>query len=340
MINLKKILLLTTGGTIASTGRKEGLIPTYSAYDLLECVPELLFMASIHGIDIMKVDSSNMQPEYWRDIAIAVHRHYDAYDGFVITHGTDTIGYTSAALSYMLQGLSKPIVVTGAQKPISYFDTDAKKNLRLAVQFALKGLSGVFVAFGGKIILGTRAMKLRTRSYDAFVSVNYPYIAYLERDFLRVFTEHVPNNTGQFKLDISLNTNVLLVKLFPGFQPEIFDYAALNCQGVIVESFGVGGIPFEKRDVAAKIMDLALSGVSVVITTQCLEDGVNLDIYHVGKRLAGHPIISARDMNTEAILAKLMWALGKTSNQRKIKSIMEQPIAGDQNRQAELSFKN
>jgi len=337
---VKKMLLLATGGTIASTGAKEGLIPTHSAHDLLEYVPELLFMASINGIDIMKVDSSNMQPEYWRDIALAVYRHYDAYDGFIITHGTDTIGYTSAALSYMLQGSSKPIVVTGSQKPIGYFDTDAKKNLHLAVQFALEGVGGVFVAFGGKIILGTRAMKLRAKNYDAFVSVNYPYIAYLERASLRVFSQHVPNNTGDFKLDTSLNTNVLLVKLYPGFQPEIFDYAALNYQGVIVESFGVGGIPFEKRDVASKIMDMALSGVSVVITTQCLEDGVNLDIYHVGKRVAGHPIISARDMNTEAILAKLMWALGKTSNQAEVKSIMEQPIAGDQNRQVEQTLKN
>lgn len=326
---MKNILLLATGGTIASIPGEEGLAPGLTDHDLLRYFPDYNDTCQLHSLNLMNLDSTNMQPESWGEIARTVYQHYNRYDGFVITHGTDTLGYTSAALSYMLQNLAKPIVLTGSMVPIGFEETDAKRNLIDAVRFACEKIGGVYVVFDGKVISGTRAVKVRSKSYSAFMSINSPYIARMDGSHVH-YMERVPvRETGPVKLDTSLCTEVFLLKLYPGITPEIFDYIKENYRGIIIESYGNGGIPFEKRNLLPKINELIEAGVAVVITTQCLEEGTDLQRYEVGRKVSKKLIISSRDMNTEAIVTKLMWVLGKTENLDQVKDMMETPIANE-----------
>ncbi|PRS10110.1 L-asparaginase 1 [Bacillus atrophaeus] len=325
---MKKLLLLTTGGTIASVEGENGLAPAVKADELLSYVSQLDNDYTMETQSLMNLDSTNMQPEYWVKIAKAVEENYEAYDGFVITHGTDTMAYTSAALSYMLQHATKPIVITGSQIPITFKKTDAKKNITDAIRFACEGVGGVYVVFDGRVIQGTRAIKLRTKSYDAFESINYPYIAFINEDGIEYNKQMTPEREP-FAVDASLCTDVCLLKLHPGLKPEMLDALKSMYKGIVIESYGSGGIPFEERDLLTKINELIESGIVVVITTQCLEEGEDMSIYEVGRRVNQDLIIRSRNMNTEAIVPKLMWALGKSSDLVEVKKIMETPIADD-----------
>ncbi|NMD71041.1 asparaginase [Bacillus sp. DNRA2] len=326
---MKKLLLIATGGTIASIEGEEGLVPGLSADELLQ-----YFQAGDQNIDVtcqilMNRDSTNMQPEHWVSMAETVAQHYPDYDGFIITHGTDTLGYTSAALSYMLQDLGKPVVLTGSQVPISFKKTDAKKNLQDAVRFACEeDMGGVFVVFDGRVIIGTRAVKMRTKSFDAFESINHPYVAKISGDEIS-YSWKPTTPAGEFKVNTKLCPDVFLLKLYPGTKPEIFDYIKAHYKGVIIESFGNGGVPIEERSLLPKVKNLTESGLAVLISTQCLEEGHDLFLYEVGRKVAQYDVIVSGDMNTEAIVAKLMWALGQTSDPQAVKAIIETPIAWD-----------
>jgi L-asparaginase len=325
---MKKIIILSTGGTIASVENDDGLAPELSVKELVSHLPEFPDDIEIDGTVILNLDSTNMQPEHWVTIAEAIRSHFDDYDGFVITHGTDTLGYTAAALSYMLQDLSKPVVLTGSQVPISFEENDAEQNLADAIRFAREDVGGVFVVFDGRVIQGTRAIKMRTKSYDAFESINYPYVAFIDKG--DIFYNEKPQPSNEPLLyNTKLDTDVFLMKLYPGTKPELFDYVKSNYKGVIIESFGSGGLPFTGRNLLEKVVELTKAGVAVVITTQCLEEGADLDVYEVGRKAAQHPIIIAKDMNSEAIVAKLMWALGQTQDPASVKKIMDTPVAGD-----------
>jgi len=328
VVHLKKILIIATGGTIASVEGNEGLVPGLSAEELLHYFPKNLQNIEIECKILMNIDSTNMQPEHWVEMAKAVNQFYHQYDGFVITHGTDTLAYTSAALTYMLQGLTKPVVLTGSQVPISFKKTDAKKNVADALRFACEDIGGVFIVFDGRVIMGTRAVKMRTKSYDAFESVNHPYVAFVNEKEVKY--QWKPTFSGnQLTLNTNLSTDVFLMKLYPGTKPEIFDCLKGLYKGIIIESFGNGGLPFEGRNLLLKIKELTEAGIAVVITTQCLEEGEDLLLYEVGRKVAQHQVILSGDMNTEAIVAKLMWALGQTNRIEEVKTILETPLACD-----------
>jgi L-asparaginase len=329
---MKKILLFATGGTISSVQGTEGLAPGMTGEELLDYLPAANQNYVVESKMLMSIDSTNMQPEFWTTIAENIHKNYQEYDGFVITHGTDTMAYSAAALSYMLPNLGKPVVLTGAQVPISFDKTDAIKNLADAVRFANEDAGGVFVVFDGKVITGTRAVKLRTKSYTAFESVNYPYVAYVESSEVRYKWKTLPKPEQELQLATTLCPDVLLLKLYPGMKPEMFD--ALKdkrlYKGVIIESFGSGGVPFQGRNLLPKIKELVDAGVAVVITTQCLEEGEDLHKYEVGRKVVAQSlIILSGDMNTEAIVPKLMWVLGQTTEMQQVKKLMETPIAYD-----------
>lgn len=325
---MKKVLIIATGGTIACSDQGNGLAPSYSVSDLISFVPRAAEKCEIHGKMVMNIDSSNMTPHCWVKIAEAIHSAYDQYDGFVVTHGTDTMAYTSAALNYILEGLDKPVIVTGSQYPIAEAHTDAIQNLNDALMFAMEDLSGVFIAFDGKLICGTRAMKVKTRSYDAFESVNFPYVAEIKHDRI-AYTKYIQDaflpNSSTLSYHPEVDERIMVVKLFPGLNPSLFDYVRNNYQGLIIESFGIGGIPFEDLDIASKIKELVDDGMAVVVTTQCLEEGVDLDVYEVGKKLPKAGLIYARDMNTEALVAKMMCAVGRFDDIRKVKLMIETP---------------
>ncbi|MGG3574040.1 asparaginase [Bacillus gobiensis] len=327
---MKKILLLATGGTIASVTSDDGLVPGLSATELSQYFQ---YNNDDSPVDVtckilMNKDSTNMQPENWVEIAEAIAAHYDDYDSFIITHGTDTLGYTSAALSYMLQNLGKPVILTGSQVPLSFKKTDAKKNVRDALLFAQENIGGVFVVFDGRVIIGTRAVKIRTKSYDAFESINYPYVASINKQTVEYYWK--PKQTDKpFQIDTKLCAEVFLLKLYPGVNPDIFDFIKMNYKGVVIESFGNGGLPFEGRNLLPKIKELTEAGIAVLISTQCLEEGQDIYLYEVGRKAANYNIIVSGDMNTEAVIPKLMWALGQANEPKEVKQIVETPICCD-----------
>ncbi|HJF73887.1 type I asparaginase [Gallibacterium anatis] len=325
---MKKLLLLTTGGTIASVEGENGLKPGVTADELLRYVSKLDNDYTMETTSLMNLDSTNMQPEYWVKIAEAIKENYEHYDGFVITHGTDTMAYTSAALSYMLQYSQKPIVITGSQIPITFQKTDAKKNITDAIRFACESVGGVYVVFDGRVIQGTRAIKLRTKSYDAFESINYPYIAFISEERID-YNKPVRVVHKPFSVKTALCTDVCVLKLYPGLKPEMLDILKNLYKGIVIESYGSGGVPFEYRDILSKVNELLAAGIVIVITTQCLEEGEDMSIYEVGRRVNQELIIRSRNMNTEAIVPKLMWALGQSSDFKQVKKIMETPIAED-----------
>lgn len=337
---MKNILLIATGGTIASSETEQGLTPSIDAQQILGFMPEIEQICHLSGVSLMSVDSTNMNPKLMIKIAETINESYDQYDGFVVTHGTDTMGYTAAALTYMLQNIKKPVVVTGSQIAIEALYTDAKKNLSDAIRFACEDILGIFIAFDGKIINGTHAVKLKTRSTDSFTSVNFPAVADIKLGKITYnsalsygdqwgrFETHV---LKPFKLRTNLCEDIFILKIYPGIKPNIFDYIKENYKGVIIESFGIGGIPNEDHDIVSKVQELIKAGIAVVITTQCLYEGIDLDIYAVGQMLAKYKVIFAGDMTTEAIAMKLMWALGNFRDIKEIKAFIETPFFADRN---------
>jgi L-asparaginase len=339
VLAVKNILILATGGTIVCSDQGQGLRPHYTVEDLLKCIQPSLENCRVIGKTVMNIDSSNMTPSHWLALAASIVAEYHHYDGFVVTHGTDTMAYTGAALTYLLQGLNKPVILTGSQYTMTDSRTDAIQNLNDSLLLAGEDIAGVFIVFDGKVINGTRAIKIKTRSYDAFESVNYPMVAEIKHNRIKysqvikaVFAKAPEPEEGQGRIPLlvpALEERLLVIKLFPGLHPGIFDYIRDNCRGVIIESYGTGGIATEIMDLATKVGELTEAGIVVTITTQCLKEGVDLQIYEVGRKLPLDKIIYARDMNTDALVPKLMWAMAKSSAFQEIKRLVETPVRGD-----------
>ena len=326
----KKILVLATGGTIASEAGANGLEPAHGAGGLL---PYLVGVAENYDIttkDILHLDSSNIQPEEWVVIARSVYENYKEYDGIIITHGTDTMAYTSSILSYMLPDIPIPVVLTGSQLPMSHPLTDAADNMRYAFAMAASGTPGIFLSFNRKIILGCRAVKVRTTGFDAFESVNCKNVALIDSNGLNINEKIIRQPKGECKLLDSLCPDVFLIKLTPGLNPEIFDVLLqMNYKGIVIEAFGAGGLHFINRDLISKLQKMVEHGISVVVSSQCLYERSDLSIYQVGQLALEKGVISAYDMTTEAAVTKLIWALGQTDNPAEVKKIFETNYIGE-----------
>lgn len=328
---MKHILLIATGGTIASRPTENGLAPQLLADDILRCVPALGSLCRIDAVQPMNIDSTNMSPDCWLALADCLRAHYDQYDGFVIAHGTDTMAYTACALSYLVQQSGKPIVLTGAQKSIYVQDTDARRNLYDAFVAAQDdNLAGVYIVFDGRVILGTRARKTRTKSMNAFSSIDYPDVA-LIRDgrILHYIRQPRPQTPPAFynRLDAS----VFVLRLIPGMNPEVLRLLASRFDALVIESFGVGGLPcYEQADFLSAAAAWSSAGKPIVITTQVPHEGSDLAVYQVGARAAAQPgILQAYTMTVEAVVTKLMWILPQTRDLTEIKRLFYAPIACD-----------
>jgi len=335
---MKKILLLTTGGTIASVEGDNGLIPKLTGEELKKRIPEVAEICDLGCKDIpigregKRVDSSNMQPEDWDKIAEAAHAGLvgvENYNGVVITHGTDTMAYTSAMLSFMITNLNKPVILTGSQKSIDDPITDAKKNLLDAVRTAVEGYPGIYIVFGGRIIKGTKASKVHTTDDKAFDSINAPLSGKIKgKDVVMKFP--LPPGTGKVKLEKDISTKVFLLKLIPGIDPDIIDkIVSMKYKGIVIEAFGLGGVPNEDRDLREPIRKAIKEGVTVVAMTQCRNGITNLLDYEVGRKALDAGIIPVSNMTVEAAVTKLMWVLGHTSEPEEAKKMMQKDLCGE-----------
>ena len=326
---MKQILAIGTGGTIASQLMPDGLTPELNPDQLLGQVPQIRDFCRVDCVQPFCIDSTNMSPAHWLKIAGCIREKYWQYDGFVIIHGTDTMAYTAAALSYLIQNSPKPIILTGAQKPIGSDNTDSKMNLEDAFRCACSELSGVMIVFNGRVILGTRARKTHTKSFKAFSSINYPELAYIQDGHVLSFIR--PEHTGIPVFYDKLNPRVALLKMIPGTDSNLLAYILEHNDGVIIESFGVGGMPSyegtEFYDLLAKAVE---EGKTVVMTTQVENEGSDLAVYSVGSRLKSDlRVLEAYDMTTEAVVGKLMWILGSTSDPEQIRRLFYTPVAKD-----------
>ena len=324
----KNILLLTTGGTIASKPGGQGLEPQRS--DVME--RELEQLRTYYRItvrDLICLDSSNITPEEWQLIARHIYEDRAGFDGVVVSHGTDTMAYTASAVTFMLPNIDIPVVFTGSQLPLADMLSDGPENLRTAFAMAASGHPGVFLAFDRKVMLGCRAVKIRASGFSAFESVNARYAAQVTNRGLAVDTSVLPVPGGPPRLADALSQNVFLLKLTPGLNPAVFDVlAAMGYKGIVIEAFGLGGVNVLHKGLRG-IRRAVEDGISVVVTTQCLYDSSDLRVYQVGNQLLDLGVTQGRDMTTEAAMTKLMWALGQNMNPEQVKDLFEKSLAGE-----------
>ncbi len=324
----KKILLLTTGGTIASMPGGEGLEPHRSGVMERE-LNQLRTYFDITVRDVMCLDSSNIRPEEWQQIARDIFDGRAGFDGVVVSHGTDTMAYTASAVTFMLPNIDVPVVFTGSQLPLADMLSDGPDNLRTAFAMAASGHAGVFLAFDRKVMLGCRAVKVRAAGFSAFESVNARYAGLVSNQGLVLDEAVLPRFRGEAMLKNDISKEVFLLKLTPGLNPAIFDMlAAMGYRGIVIEAFGLGGFNVLNRGLRG-IQRAVEDGVSVVVTTQCLYDSANLQVYQVGKRLLDMGVIQGRDMTSEAAMTKLMWAIGQGMRQAQIVRLFETSLAGE-----------
>ena len=327
---MKKILMLGTGGTIASEMSPDGLTPELGPQQLLRYVPAVSALCEVDCLSLFSIDSTNITPAHWVRIVRTLRERYDDYDGFVISHGTDTMAYTAAALSYLAQGARKPIVLTGAQKPINYDSTDSKLNLIDAFTCACsERIHGVCIVFSGRVILGTRARKTCSKSFAAFSSINYPELAQLHDHRMMSYIE--PDYLPAPRFFETLDEKVGLVKMIPGTDPELLDFLLQRKDALVVECFGVGGLPsYDDDRLFETVRRHTDAGRFLVMTTQVQNEGSDLSVYEVGHRLkSNRRVLEAYDMTSEAALAKIMWILGQTRDADEVARLCYTPVAHD-----------
>ena len=324
----KKILLLTTGGTIASIPGGEGLEPHRSGVMERE-LEQLRTYYDITVRDVMCLDSSNIRPEEWQIIAREIFESRVGFDGIVVSHGTDTMAYTASAVTFMLPDIDIPVVFTGSQLPLADMLSDGPDNLRTAFAMAAAGHCGVFLAFDRKVMRGCRAVKVRASGFSAFESVNARYSAKVSNLGLVVDPEMLPVRKGEAQLKTDISRDVFLLKLTPGLNPAVFDMlAAMGYKGIVIEAFGLGGMNVLNKGLRG-ITRCVEDGLSIVITTQCLYDSSDLRVYQVGNKLLDLGVIQGRDMTSEAAMTKLMWALGQGMDQKQIAELFSRSLAGE-----------
>ena len=307
----KRILMIGTGGTIASKQTENGLKPGLSSEDILSYIPQVEQVCEVRTMQVCNIDSTNVTPEHWTILSKTIEEQYDKYDGFVFCHGTDTLAYTASALSYMIQHSRKPIVITGAQKPINMDVTDAKTNLLDSFIYAADDESqDVNIVFDGKVIVGTRAKKVRAKSYNAFESINFPYVAVIQDGNIIRYIPTIPHKS-RVRFYHEMKNSIYVLKLIPGMKADILSYIFKDYDCIVIESFGVGGMPesivheFYEQMSAWKEKEKL-----VVMTTQVANEGSNMTVYEVGQKVKqDFDLIEGYDMTLESIITKLMWIM-------------------------------
>lgn len=334
------ILLIYTGGTIGMVKDFEtGALKAFNFDELLQNIPELkLLEHNIETVSFSKpIDSSNMRPGFWLQIAEIIEENYDSYDGFVVLHGSDTMSYSASALSFMFENLSKPIIFTGSQLPIGDLRTDAKENLITSIQIAGLQRHGrpvireVGLYFEYKLYRGNRTTKINAEHFQAFASMNYLPLA--ESGVHLAVNDQAlwkPNRRRKMKLHKGLDDRIALVKIFPGINRSLLEhiFSKEDLKGIILETYGSGNAPTEEwfMDLIRKTIS---RGVVVVNVTQCIGGSVSMGQYETSTQLKKMGVISGKDITTEAAVAKVMYLLAKDLSPKVFKTIFETSLRGE-----------
>lgn len=326
----KNILLIATGGTIASQSGKNGLVPQMPAEFLLSCVPEIKEFCNADALQLYNIDSTNVTPQHWIKLAACIQENYDKYDGFVVCHGTDTMSYTAAMLSYLVQHSPKPIVLTGSQQPIDKEDTDGRINLKDSFLYAASDIaSDVVIVFQGKIIAGTRAKKVRTKSFNAFTSVDFPNLGVIRDGKIISYIQTPKKERPEFFLE--LDEKVALLTLTPGVKGELLNEYFKMHDAVVLSGYGTGGIPEgDYYGFYEVIESWEKKGKTLVVTTQVQQEGSDMDVYRVGRGLKNRfDLLESYSMTYESIITKLMWILPQTKNDDEVRALFYKSVNYD-----------
>ncbi|MGL4585361.1 MAG: asparaginase [Flavobacterium sp.] len=339
MNNKPTILLIYTGGTIGMVKDfKTGALRAFNFDQLVERIPELHMLdcsIETHSFET-PIDSSDMRPELWGQMATVIEENYDKFDGFVILHGSDTMSYSASALSFMLQNLRKPVILTGSQLPIGDLRTDAKENLITAIQVAavqennIPVIQEVCLYFEYKLYRGNRTSKVSAELFNAFTSPNIAHLA--ESGVNLRINKHLLNyNKTQlpFTVHKEMSTNVMILKMFPGIQKNVLE-AILNIkglEGIVLETYGAGNAPTEPWFLNT-LADAIKNGLKVINVTQCSSGSVHMGKYETSTELKEIGVISGKDITTEAAITKLMFML-KQKGITDFKTTFETPICGE-----------
>lgn len=331
-----KVLIVYTGGTIGMVQDENGSLHPFALDRIYDAVPQL--RACSYDIDSVTldriIDSSNMSPDMWGDIAHIIENHYNDYDGFVVLHGTDTMAYTASALSFMFKNLAKPVVLTGSQLPLGMLRSDGRENIICALEIAstrLVTIPEVCIFFESHLYRGNRSTKLNAENFDAFESYNYPSLAKVGINIR--FKEHLfmPQPTEPLQVRTAFDTRVAVLKLFPGIGPEVVQ-AVLHTpglQGVVIETYGSGNAPTDQWFITA-LEEAIQRGIIVLNVTQCKAGAVKMRQYAASCDLDRIGVVGAGDITIEAAITKMMYLLGNyPDNKEHVRQRLSQSLRGE-----------